>query len=502
MNTLRSNIVSNFASKAVLALGMLVFTPIYLKILGIEAVGLVGLWMTVRSFLTLLDFGMSTTLNREIAAARANGSHVGQLWNSLRTLEAISWSIALSAGLLFMVIAPWTGSHWLNLTTTSPGVVAAALVFLGWAAAFQLPTILYQGGLTGLERQVSMNRVIIACSLVRDIGAILILRVFPPTIVTFFLWQAFVSGVQCLAQGVLLRRALPAAQEKARVDFGLLRSFGKFTAGTGLISVTVMFLGLADRVVLTKVVPLAMFGVYSLVQTAAGAILILVSPMTTAAFPRFVNLFVNDRIDALTDLYHEFSQLIAIAVFPVASTLIAFSGPVLFAWTGKLDIAEHGRATLALVALATGLNALLYLPLQAQLASQWTKLTLIANAVSVIMYVPLMVVLASRFGIVGAGISLVCLMAGQLLIIPAVMHRRLLKGAGVDWYLRDLLLPALPSVIFGTLAGPTLRFPASRVGTLGVLFTYWLLLVVLTAACSPLALRRIRSLAVRRGYAV
>ena len=502
MNTLRSNVLSNFASKAVQALGMLLFTPMYLRILGLEAVGLIGLWTTVRSFLTLLDFGMSTTLNREIAAARASEAEGGGHWNSVRTLEAISWSIALAAGLLFAILAPWTAHNWLQLTTTRPQSAIVALIFLGCAASFQLPTILYQGGLTGMERQVSMNGVIVVCSLARDVGSIVVLHLFPPTVVTFFFWQALISAAQCLAQRFMLTRALPTPAVKPRVDFSLISGFGGFMAGTGLISVTIMFVGLSDRIVLTKMVPMALFGVYSLAQTAAGSILILVSPLTTAAFPRFVALLVNEHSDRLEGLYHEFSQLVAVAIYPLASILVAFSGPALFAWTGRADYASEGHVVLSLVALATGLNSLLYLPLQLQLAARWTNLTLLTNAISAVLYVPILVLLTKRYGIVGAGIGLVLLMVGQLAIVPVVMHRRLLKGARTRWYLRDVLVPLLPSLSVGILSTFVFQVPSSRMGIVGTLFLLWILLIGATLACAPLALRRVRSIVQRSGYGV
>ena len=502
MNTLRSNILSNFASKAVLALGMLVFTPIYLHLLGLEAYGLIGFWATARGFLTLLDFGMSTTLNREIAAARASQANVGHLWNTLRTLEAVSWTLALGTGLVFALLAPWAGHHWLNLGTLPVESAVTALMFLSCAASFQLPTILYQGGLTGLERQVSMNSVIVVCSLVRDLGAIAVLHLFPTTVVTFFAWQALVSAGQCFAQRIVLARALPAATNKPRFDSGRLNELGKFTAGTGLISLTVMFIGLADGILLPRFVSLDLYGTFSLCQVAAGAILILVSPMTTAAFPRFVALVVKDQPVQWAEMYHEFAQLIAVAIFPLAAVLVGFSSSVLFVWTGSTDVARRGHVALATIALATAFNALLYLPLQAQYAARWTSLTLTANAVSVVLFIPTIVLLASNYGIEGASYALLALMVGQFCVIPPLMFRRILRGAGVRWYLNDVLVPVFPSLVLGLTARLALRLPESRIALASALLVLWIVLVAVTLVCTPLALGRVRALAARRRCAV
>jgi O-antigen/teichoic acid export membrane protein len=49
----------------------LAFIPLYIKYLGVEAYGLVGLFSVLQISFTLLDMGMSLTLSREMARFRA-----------------------------------------------------------------------------------------------------------------------------------------------------------------------------------------------------------------------------------------------------------------------------------------------------------------------------------------------------------------------------------------------------------------------------------------------
>ena len=49
----------------------------FFRLMGVEAYGLVGLYTTILALVVPLDFGLSTTLNREFARASAGGSGGG-----------------------------------------------------------------------------------------------------------------------------------------------------------------------------------------------------------------------------------------------------------------------------------------------------------------------------------------------------------------------------------------------------------------------------------------
>ncbi len=67
MSVIRQNIIANFTGKAWTALMSLAFIPLYIKFIGIEAYGLMGIWGALGALFTLLDMGLSTTINRELA---------------------------------------------------------------------------------------------------------------------------------------------------------------------------------------------------------------------------------------------------------------------------------------------------------------------------------------------------------------------------------------------------------------------------------------------------
>ena len=47
----------------------LAFVPLYIKFMGIESYGLVGIFVSLPALFGVLDMGLSTTLNRELTKA-------------------------------------------------------------------------------------------------------------------------------------------------------------------------------------------------------------------------------------------------------------------------------------------------------------------------------------------------------------------------------------------------------------------------------------------------
>ena len=67
MSLIKKNILANFSGKAWQVLMSLAFVPLYIKFMGIESYGLVGIFASLLALFGLLDMGLSTTLNRELA---------------------------------------------------------------------------------------------------------------------------------------------------------------------------------------------------------------------------------------------------------------------------------------------------------------------------------------------------------------------------------------------------------------------------------------------------
>jgi O-antigen/teichoic acid export membrane protein len=314
---------------------------------------------------------------------------------------------------------------------------------------------------------------------VQHVGAVLVLWLISPSILTFFSWQILISIVQTLLLARSVWLSLPIALEKTTFQSNLLRKNWRFAAGMTGISIMALILTQTDKILLSKVLTLTTFGYYMLAFNLANAVSQLVSPVFLALFPKLSQLIATKGTDNLiSEYYHKGCQLVSIIVLPVAGILTLFSFQVLYLWVRDPVIAQNTYLLLSLLVAGSTLNALMTLPLSLQLAHGWTRLSFIKNVFAVIIYVPLLLWLVSRYGAKGAAVVWIALNASYFVIEIPVMHHRMLKHDMWPWYLRDVGVPALIAYFLAALS--RLLMPESA----SIHFTFWW--IVVTAICAML----------------
>ncbi len=463
----------------------LAFVPLYIKFLGIEAYGLIGFFATLQMLFSVLDLGLSTTLNRELARASAHPEQADRMRDLVRTLEIIYWAIAGLIGATIFALGPWIARSWLNVEGLSVSTVEDVIVFLGLVIAFQWPISFYSGGLMGLQRQIMNNVITAGLATVRGIGAVLVLWLVSPTIETYFQWQLVVSVLGVAWFTITLWRCLPRGRGPARFQISVVRSVWNFAAGMTGISIVVVLLMQTDKILLSALLPLEVFGYYTLAGVVALASVFAVGPIYTAAFPRFSQLVSLDDYEKLKILYHQFCQLVSVAMLPPALVVAFFSFELLAIWTGDPLIAERTHWLVSLLVVGTALNGLMNIPFAYQLAHGWTRLFFTISVIAVFLLVPLILVLATHYGAVGAAAVWVLLNTGYVLFNIPLMHRRLLKGEMGYWYKVDVgrpLAAILPVVVLARVFYP---HDMSSVGTLIYLGGIGLASVIAAALATP-----------------
>lgn len=502
MTSVTRNVAFNFLGKSWAALMSLAFVPLYIRFLGIEAYGLVGFFSLLLVVLSVLDLGLGSTLNRELARSTAQEGPTRESRDLLRTLEVPYGVTGVLLGVLVAGLAPFLARHWVNAASLPVATVREAIVLMGVVVAAQWPTTLYAGGLRGLQRQGLWNAISASAATLRGVGAVLVLWKLSATILAFFAWQAAVSILQTFVTRWYLWRSLPGPDRPA-LRFDLLARVWRFAAGMTAITLVSLFLSQLDRLVLSKLISLEEFGYYTLASAVALGLYALITPVFEAFFPRFSQLVAVGDEPALRSLYHRGCQLMAVLVLPVAAVVAFFSQDLVFVWTGSDDLAARSHALVTILIAGTALNGLMNLPYALQLASGWTRLTFLANVVALLFLAPLAVVLAKKSGSFGVAWITVILNAGYLAILPHLVHRRLLRGEKGRWYLWDVALPLAAAVVAaaigrGLLAPGAAASRPVRLLLVGVVYAVTLSAVVATTpllrqnALGWLARRRVR----------
>src|SRR6185437_4465650 len=186
----------------------LAFIPVYIRYLGVEAYGLIGIFALLQAWMSLLDFGIAPVLSREMTRTRISGRDDGTARNLLRGAELTIGATAAVAALSTWAASAWFAAHWLRADRLPLSTVAAAISIMGVVAAARLFEGVYRNAAMGQERQVFVNATASLMSSVRGLGAVAVLAWLAPTIVAFFLWQLTVTLATCIWLGVAVHRGL------------------------------------------------------------------------------------------------------------------------------------------------------------------------------------------------------------------------------------------------------------------------------------------------------
>ncbi len=484
------NVAANFTGSLWVALLNIIFVPYYLNFIGVESYGLIGIFSSIQAFIVLLDFGLSPTLNRELARLAVYKDQTQEMHNIKRTLEIPNWICAVFIALLLSLLAPLIARYWLNPKDLSVETLTQTLIIIAVNIALQFSVNFYAGGLMGLQKQLFLSIINVVCGTLRTVGAFLVLAYVSRTIQGFLLWQGLIALLQVFLMALTLKNSLPETSEKGRFQKDSFRKIWRFAAGMTGLTVVGLILTQTDKVILSRMLNLEAFGYYTLAVTIASmAIGMVASSITHAVYPQFSGLVSLGDETALRELYHRSCQVMSVFIFPVTIVLALFSYDILLVWTRKEDIASNTYLLLSLVAIGNGLQSLLWLPHTLQLAHGWTKLAFYLNVAAIIFLVPLMIVGVYQYGAIGGATVWVLLNAFYILTDVQIMHRRILKGEKTRWYFDDLVVPFLVAFL---VAGTGRMFLSSNHTRLEIIAALAAISIVtfLSTALSTKATRR------------
>lgn len=485
---LKNNLLSNYFGQAWVGLMAIVFIPLYVQYLGIEAFGLLGLLAILNAWMGLLDGGLTQTISREMARLAGGRHDASTVRNLFRSSEVIALGLATVVLVVVLLSAEWVASDWLQTKDLPVDVVVRALSIVGLIAALRIVEGTYRSCLVGLQKQVIFNVISASMATTRSVGSLAVLEWVSPTIDAFFFWHATVSVLSIALLACITYKVLPSSPLKSQFSLAALGAVKNFAGGITLITFLALLLMQADKMLLSKLLSLSDYGYYILASTTAAALMILIGPITQAFYPRLCQQHAANDQSGLANTYHTCAQMVSVLAGSAAFVIILNSEKLLRLWTGDPELAAVTAPILAVLVLGNLLNGLMHVPYLTQLAYGWTKLTVGVNTVAVVLLVPAIFVITPRYGALGAAWIWVVLNSGYILVAIHLMHRRVLPGEKWIWYFHDIAFPL--GAGFLAAAGVSLlwKVESSYLADLfGLLFAS-----VATLGASALAASRIR----------
>jgi O-antigen/teichoic acid export membrane protein len=485
------SLIASFAGTGWAALAQLICIPLYIKLMGIESYGLVAFYLMLQAVLQVLDFGLSPTINREMARYSVQLDKMDEARDLVRTLEIGYWLTGLLIGGGLLAASGRMSVHWLRADSLANQKVTHALMLMAVLSVFQWPVSFYQGGLMGLHRQVLYNIIRIVAVTLNTGGAVLILWLVSPTITALLAWQVVVSFFQALVLMLVLWKSLLPATRAPRFAPVMVRNIWRFAAGMSGIAVFSLILGQADKLILSRLFSLKVFAYYTLAGMFGTGLVMIANSVFNATYPRFCAMVALTDEQALSSFYHMITQVMALLIVPLAAVCALFSREILRLWTGNNELANNAAPIATVLVIGSALSALMFLPYMLQLAYGWTSIGLKITVVLTGLAIPAIWFAAKNYGPVRVAFVWLAMQAANVLIGVPLTHRRLLRHDGLLWVLQDVGPSILAAILVTGVGRSLMTGPLSPVTTSATLLLVLLCAFITSASVAPSIRRRL-----------
>jgi O-antigen/teichoic acid export membrane protein len=395
------NTAANLAGQLLYPVLSLVLVPFYLRHLGLEGYGLIGLMALVVSLLAVFSRGLGSALQREIGRRCGTDEEV-TLRRLLRSIEVVYWAAGVGFALVLGTVAVTLGPRWVETHDLPPGTVTICLVLLALRVSVAFPHSVYQSVFMGTERQVLGNGLNAALALTSAAGGVVAVLLFG-SVVAFYASEAINAVAYLLVLRYFAFSVLPPSP--ASFDGGEIRGLMGvsvalvWTNGIGLL------LSNLDRLIVSAVLPVASLAVYTLAVMGGRLVTLFYNPFLQASFPRMCQVARRGSLEEQTrDVLRNAAVLVVVAA-AVGVPLAVFSAEVLALWVGDPAVVRVGAPVMSVYVVASLLIAFASVFYQWQTATGRTGIAVRFNGIALVWFPLLVWTLTSRAGLLGASIA-------------------------------------------------------------------------------------------------
>ncbi len=406
------NAASSFLALAWLSLLSILTIPIYIRLLGVSEWGLVAACASLQILSNFIDAGFSQIVPRWAAQ---EAQHPARLQQHIALFRRLYLGLGLAMFGTLQASAAYLAHQWFQVPAERADALELAIRIVSFQFLFQFINNLHIGVWHGLQRQVLANARACGFGTLKHAAALLALMAGTQEAWVYALAFASVACIEVCVNAFSVHRMLgtdstSAAEDKIALA-PLLKEVSVLSGGI-LVGLLVSQL---DRIILSRTVDVASFGVYTVVATLALAFLQLQSPVTRAFFPLIVRDIQHYGRASAAHIKKMLAWTAFTCTLPVLIAYV-FAPQILTLWLRDPIVVNIGTAPLRLLFLAVALNSLYGCIYQIFIAAGKSRLVLQLNLASLFMASMVIVLYGESGGILLGGAIWVANTSTQLLL--------------------------------------------------------------------------------------
>lgn len=446
MSRLSKNILYNLIGQGLLLVLSFVAVKYVFTRLGEDALGIIYFTLTMNTVLcAVLEMGISSTTVREVSSHFHN--EPAYIRDLIRTASLFYWSAYVLLAVVIYFSAPILVAKWINLTTLDAAVATRMLQILGVSAILALPRSLYASLFRGLQRMEFNNFIDVGTLGLQQFGMLIIL-IFEGSLFQVVYWLMICFILSILAYLLISSyffswQALIPGYSKLVIRRNL-----RFSSNMMSISILAMIHTQADKLIVSKLLPIGIFGYYGFASGVVSKTTLVTSSITQAAFPSFSTLFIADDRVGMMVQYRKLHDLLCFATVPLFAA-IPFAALPLFGYLFNGQVAQMLLLPITFISIGYYMNGTLHVPYFFSLAVGKPEISVKSNFYALFIVLPIAGLLIYFFGLTGAGFSWVFYhLFAYSYAVPRICAE-CLEISVSEWYLHVLKIFILIILTYG-----------------------------------------------------
>ncbi|ABB23640.1 oligosaccharide flippase family protein [Pelodictyon luteolum] len=442
MSSIKANIFTNYVSQFYVAGIGILMVPFYIRYMGAEAYGLIGFYTLLQSWFMLLDMGLTPTMQRETARFHGGSIDAISFRRVVRALEGLFLGVSIIGGGVLFFSSGYIAYSWLKASSLPYSEVHAAIGTMAFIIAFRWMGGLYRGAIVGSEKLAWLGGFNAFLATIKSLGVVPLLLFVGVAPRIFFGYQLVIALIELIGLMLYAYRLLPDIPKGAVLSWDIrhIRPLLRFSLTLAFTSSVWILTTQMDKLVLSKILPLADYGYFTLAVLVASVVIMISSPVGSAIMPRLSKCDAAGDSSGLILVYKNATQLVSVVAGSAAITLVFCAERVLYVWTGDHELARQAAPVLQAYALGNGVLAVGAFPYYLQYAKGDLRVHFIWNIGSLIVLVPSVIWVAERYGGVGAGYVWLVMNLLGVLTLPPLIHHKFYPGLNRKWFSDDVLV--------------------------------------------------------------
>ena len=447
MSKLSKNITYNVLGQGVLLiLGCVAIKYVFTQ-LGEDTLGIIYFTLTMNVMLcAALELGISYTTIREVSVHFHDEPEY--VSNLIRTASLFYWGAYGLLVVLIYIMAPLLVEKWIILKTMDAGEATRVLQILGIAAMLVLPHSLYTSLFRGLQRMEFNNLIDVITMGLQMLGTIVIL-VFGGSVLPVVYWLSACFGLSIVMDLLIASRFVSWKVLVPGYSLMVIKRNMRFALHMMSISMLAMIHSQADKIIVSKMLPIGMFGYYGFAAGSLSRTMVVTNGIAQAALPSFsAGLKTGDRTSMMAQ-YRKLHHLVCFATAPLFAGIF-FSALPLLAYLFNEEVTRMLFLPIGFLCIGYYMNGTLNVPYVFSLAAGKPEISARLNFLALFIVLPVTGILVYSYGLAGAAFSWVFYhMFAYSYVIPRI-YSECLDLPVREWYSHILKTFILIGLTYGS----------------------------------------------------